>query len=101
MHADTKAEYTEVETSYDPPPRGYNPPGKIQFRFRIAQWARVGMERAWGRAWPFRPRDERYWLGLLDGMINRSAAMNISMNKRLKLGWHDYVDSAECLLETF
>jgi hypothetical protein len=34
-------------------------------------------------------------------MINRSAAMNFSMNKRLKLGWHGYVDSAECFLEAF
>lgn len=46
-------------------------------------------------------RDVDRGFGFLDGMINRPGAMNFSMDKSCKLGWHGLVDSAECILETF
>ena len=108
MDVGEEAEWTEVKTPYDPPPRGYGGPGKIRFRFRMAQWAsRPEVVKAW------KELAEKYGLvdkelrdvdrvfGFLDGMINRSATMNFSMDKSRKLGWHGFVDSAECFLETF
>jgi hypothetical protein len=108
MDVGEEAGWTEVKTPYDPPPRGYGGPGKIRFRFRMAQWAsRPEVVKAW------KELAEKYGLvdkelrdvdrvfGFLDGMINRSATMNFSMDKSRKLGWHGFVDSAECFLETF
>jgi hypothetical protein len=108
MHVGPEVQYTEMLTPYDPPPRGYGPPGRIRFRYRMTQWAkRLDVERAW------RELAEKYDLvdkelrdvdrvfGFLDGMINRSTASNFSMNKSRRLGWHGFVDSAECFLETF
>jgi hypothetical protein len=103
-----EAEYTEALTPYDPRPRGYGPPGNIRFRYRMAQWAKRPEV---GKAWSERAekhdlidkalRDVDRVFGFLDGMINRSAAMNFSMDTSRKLGWHGFVDSAECFLETF
>jgi hypothetical protein len=102
------AEYTEVRTPYEPPPRGYGPAGKVRFRYRMTEWARrAEVVQAW------RELAERHGLvekelrdidrvfGFLDGMINRSAAVNFSMDKSRKMGWHGFVHSAECFLETF
>jgi hypothetical protein len=76
-------EEAEVKTPYDPPPRGYEGPGKVRFRFRMAQWAsrpEVG--------WACKELAEKYGLAdkelrdtdrvfeFLDGMINRSATMD-------------------------
>src|ERR1700733_3468546 len=38
----------EVKTLYDPPPRGYEGPGKVRFRFRVVQWvSRPEVGKAW------------------------------------------------------
>ena len=43
-------------------------------------------------------RDVDRVFGFSDGMINRSATMNFTS---CKLGWHGFVDLAECFLESF
>jgi hypothetical protein len=45
-------------------------------------------------------RDTDRVFGFLDGMTNRSATMNFSMDKSRRLGWHEFVEPAECFLET-
>ena len=98
MHVGEETGWMEVKTPYDPPPRGYGGLGKIWFRLHWA--SRPEVVKAW------KELAERYDLvdkglrdvdrvfGFLDGMINRSAIMNFSMDKSRKLGWHGFVDSA-------
>ena len=41
--------YRETETPYDPPPRGFGPPGKVRCRFTLTEWAKKPeVQRAWG-----------------------------------------------------
>lgn len=40
-------------------------------------------------------------LGFLDGTLCRHSALNFSMDKSRKLGWHGFVDSNESFLEVF
>ena len=39
--------------------------------------------------------------GFLDGTLCRHSALNFSMDKSRKLGWHGFVDSNESFLEVF
>ena len=34
------AQYREIKTPYDPPPRGFGPPGVLRTRFTLAEWAK-------------------------------------------------------------
>ena len=40
-------------------------------------------------------------IGFLDGTLCRHSALNFSMDKSRKLGWHGFVDSNESFLEVF
>lgn len=40
--------YREIETPYNPPPRGFGPPGKLRYRFTLTEWAKKPeVQRAW------------------------------------------------------
>ena len=89
-------------------PRGYGPKGVVGRKFKISDWAKQdSVQKAWSEL------AQEYGLsqtqltdidrvfGFLDGTLCRAGALNMSMDKSRKLGWHGFVDSSESLLEVF
>ena len=95
-----------VETRFIP--RGYGPKGFTRRKFRMADWAkREDVQKAWGELAEEHGLvqkelvDVERVFGFLDGTLCRHSALNFSMDKSRKLGWHGFVDSAESFLEVF
>lgn len=45
---DAKCMYQDFSLPYDPPPRGYGPPGNVRFKFRLTEWAKkLEVREAW------------------------------------------------------
>lgn len=45
---DDPSQYNETEMQYNPPPRGYGPPGKVRTRFTLTEWAKkLEIQAAW------------------------------------------------------
>ncbi|OJD16044.1 hypothetical protein AJ78_03757 [Emergomyces pasteurianus Ep9510] len=100
---DPKAEYQSLTLPFDPPPRGFGPPEKIEFTYSIAAWAHDPQVHA---AWEELSRTHRLVydpfataavhnriFGLTDAAILGGSPVQFSMDKSRKFGWHGTVDS--------
>lgn len=101
------ADYTEVKTPYDPPPRGFGPPGRYRYRFKLADWARrPEVQAAWEelvntyslRAERLQDMDVERVFGFADGSL-LGAGLDLTMSKARRRGWCGFVDSCECVRE--
>lgn len=99
--------YTTVTTKYDPPPRGFGPPGRYRYRFKLAEWAkRPEVQRAWEelvekhglKAEKLQDMDVDRIFGFLDGSL-LGAGLDLTMAKARKMGWCGFVDSVEAVRE--
>ncbi|KIM93846.1 hypothetical protein OIDMADRAFT_45980 [Oidiodendron maius Zn] len=106
---DAKGMYQDFSLPYDPPPRGYGPPGKVRFKFRLTEWAKKPEVR---EAWKViakqndltikELRDTDRVFGFADFALSVSwSGSNLSMSKARQLGWHGFVDSTQSLREVF
>ncbi|KAI9725917.1 MAG: hypothetical protein M1828_002244 [Chrysothrix sp. TS-e1954] len=105
---DPKANYTEMPTPYDPPPRGYGGPATMRFNFMTAQWAQQPkVAKAWEEIATkhglrdTQLRDVERVFGFLDGALLMAFPVYYSTDKARKMGWHGFVDSNESYLEVF
>ena len=78
---DTTAEYIEKQTPYDPPPRGYGPPGVSRRKFTMVSWAkRPEVVKAWEELAEenglSRINDVDRVFAFLDGTLVRSSPLN-------------------------
>jgi hypothetical protein len=99
--------YTEITTPHDPPPRGFGPPGKYRYRFRLTDWAKQDkVQKAWdelvtkhglttGR---LADMDIDRIFGFTDGSL-MGATLDLTMSKARKMGWCGFVDSCEAIGE--
>ena len=99
--------YTEVTTPFDPPPRGFGPPGKYRFRFRLVDWAKQDkVQKAWEElvskhgltSGKLQDMDIDRIFGFTDGSL-LGATLDLTMNKARKMGWHGFVDSNDAIKE--
>ncbi|PGH06300.1 hypothetical protein GX51_02497 [Blastomyces parvus] len=100
---DPKAEYQSLTLPFDPPPRGFGPPEKIEFTYSVAAWAYdPQVHTAWQELAqkhglvhnPFAtPADRNRIFGLADTAILGGTPVHFSMDKSRKLGWHGTTDS--------
>ncbi|EDN07949.1 predicted protein [Histoplasma mississippiense (nom. inval.)] len=104
---DPNAEYQCFIFPFDPPPRGFGPPEKMEFRYSFAAWSYdPKVHAAWqelsqkhGIAYnPFSsPADRNRIFGLTDAAILPGIPVQFSMDKSRKFGWHGTVDSLASL----
>jgi len=99
--------YTEITTRFDPPPRGFGPPGKYRTRFTLVNWAKQEKVR---NAWEelisehglssdkLQDMDIDRIFGFADGSL-LGAPLDLTMNKARKMGWHGFVDSNDAIRE--
>jgi hypothetical protein len=101
------AEYTTVTTRFDPPPRGFGPPGRYRYRFRLVDWAKQEkVQTAWGElvkkhkltSGKLPDMDIDRIFGFADGSL-LGATLDLTMNKARKMGWHGFVDSSDAIRE--
>lgn len=99
--------YTEITTRFDPPPRGFGPPGKYRYHFRLVDWAkREDVQRAWMElvkkhgltCGNLQDMDVERIFGFTDGSLLGST-LDLTMNKARKMGWHGFVDSNDAIKE--
>ncbi|KAL2362490.1 hypothetical protein RJZ56_004623 [Blastomyces dermatitidis] len=100
---DPNAEYQSLTLPFDPPPRGFGPPEKIEFTYSIAAWAYdPQVHTAWQELTqkhglvhnPFAtPADRNRIFGFTDTAILGGTPVHFSMDKSRKLGWHGTADS--------
>ncbi|KAH7396547.1 NAD dependent epimerase/dehydratase family protein-like protein [Phaeosphaeria sp. MPI-PUGE-AT-0046c] len=99
--------YTTVTTRFDPPPRGFGPPGTYQYRFRLVDWAkRPEVQKAWEElvvehglvAGKLQDMNVERIFGFADGSL-LGASLDLTMNKARKMGWCGFVDSNEAVRE--
>ncbi|KAF2830724.1 NAD dependent epimerase/dehydratase family protein-like protein [Ophiobolus disseminans] len=99
--------YTEVTTRFDPPPRGFGPPGKYRYRFRLVDWAKQDkVQKAWWeltlkhglKGGKLQDMDIDRIFGFTDGSLLGST-LDLTMNKARKMGWHGFVDSNDAIRE--
>jgi hypothetical protein len=99
--------YTEITTRFDPPPRGFGPPGKYRVRYRLVDWARQEkVQKAWEElvakhgltSGKLQDMDIDRIFGFTDGSLLGSA-LDLTMNKARKMGWHGFVDSNDAIKE--
>ncbi|PGH32246.1 hypothetical protein GX50_04977 [[Emmonsia] crescens] len=105
---DPKAEYQSLTLPFDPPPRGFGRPEKIEFTYSIAAWAYdPQVHTAWQELSqkhalvhdPFAtPADRSRIFGFTDTAILGGTPVHFSMDKSRKLGWYGTVDSFASLL---
>jgi hypothetical protein len=95
-------DYTHVVTRYDPPPRGFGPPGRYRYRFKLVDWARrPEVQAAWEeivekyvlQAEKLQDMDVDRIFGFADGSL-LGAGLDLT-----KMGWCGFVDSCECVRE--
>ncbi|KAF9894268.1 hypothetical protein FE257_007770 [Aspergillus nanangensis] len=103
---DDETSYAENETPFNPPPRGFGPPGKLRGRFTLAEWAKMAeVQRAWREiAARYGLRNAELWdtervFGFADGRLLRDHPIYYSTTKTKKLGFFGFVDSNESVLE--
>lgn len=99
--------YTEVTTRFDPPPRGFGPPGKYRFRFSLVEWAKQEkVQKAWEElvskygltSGKLQDMDIDRIFSFTDGSLLGST-LDLTMNKARKMGWHGFVDSSDAIKE--
>jgi hypothetical protein len=99
--------YTEVTTPFDPPPRGFGPPGKYRYRFKLVDWAKQErVQKAWDdlvakhglTIGKLQNMDIDRIFGFTDGSLLGST-LDLTMNKARKMGWHGFVDSNDAIKE--
>lgn len=99
--------YTEITTRFDPPPRGFGPPGKYRYRFKLVEWAKQDrVQAAWAQlvskygltGGNLKDMDIDRIFGFADGTL-LGAPLDLTMSKARKLGWHGFVDSNEVIRE--
>ncbi|KAH7083414.1 NAD dependent epimerase/dehydratase family protein-like protein [Paraphoma chrysanthemicola] len=99
--------YTEITTRFDPPPRGFGPPGKYRYRFSLVEWAKQEkVQKAWEEivskygltSGKLQDMDIDRIFGFTDGSMLGST-LDLTMNKARKLGWHGFVDSNDAIKE--
>lgn len=102
------ADYTAVTTPHDPPPRGFGPPATYHVRFTLVSWARQPhVQKAWAEivekhglkhAQKLEDMDVERIFAFADGSL-MGGALDLSMNKARKMGWHGFVDTSESMKE--
>ncbi|KAJ4379505.1 hypothetical protein N0V86_004685 [Didymella sp. IMI 355093] len=99
--------YAVVKSKYDPPPRGFGPPGTYRVRFRLVDWARQEkVQRAWEEltskhgltGGKLQDMDIDRIFGFTDGSL-MGTSLDLTMNKARKMGWHGFVDSNDAIIE--
>ncbi|KAI3391348.1 hypothetical protein diail_7499 [Diaporthe ilicicola] len=99
--------YTTVKSKHETPPRGFGPPATYRVRFRLVDWAtRPEVEKAWDeisaknglKAGKLQDMDIDRIFGFTDASLMGSA-LDLTMNKARKKGWHGFVDSNEAIEE--
>jgi hypothetical protein len=99
--------YTEITTPHDPPPRGFGPPAKYRYRFRLVDWAkREKVQKAWEElvskhsltSGKLQDMDIDRIFGFTDGSL-LGAPLDLTMNKARKMGWHGFVDTNDAVKE--
>jgi hypothetical protein len=102
-----QSKYTEVKTRFDPPPRGFGPPGTYRYRFRLVDWAKqTHVQRAWDeivakhglKMGKLGDMDIDRIFGFADGSL-LGASLDLTMGKARKMGWCGFVDSSEAVRE--
>ncbi|KAL4813662.1 hypothetical protein BDW67DRAFT_192712 [Aspergillus spinulosporus] len=98
----------EVETPYNPPPRGFGPPGRLRYKFTLVEWARrPDVKEAWKAiAKEHQLRHAELWdtdrvFGFTDAAISCSHPIHFSTTKTKKLGFFSFVDSMESIFKVF
>ena len=104
------SKYIEVVMPFDPPPRGFGGPGKINTVYFFQQWAGFpNVKEAWQKIAkrhnligdPFADAvTVQSGIGLLDMEIPGPWTRVISMNKSRKLGWNGFVETEEAIKDT-
>lgn len=96
--------YKESETPYNPPPRGFGPPGRLRYRFTLTEWAkRPDVQRAWEEIAETHQlcnkelADIDRVFGFTDAAMTWSHPINFSMAKAKKFGFFGSVDSNESI----
>lgn len=101
------SEYTTITTRFDPPPRGFGPPGRYRYRFKLTDWAKQSdVQEAWAqlidqhdlKVAKLQDMDIDRIFGFTDGSLLGSP-LDLTMNKAKKMGWHGMVDSCEAIKE--
>lgn len=99
--------YTVIQSKFDPPPRGFGPPGVYRIRFRLVDWARQDkVQKAWEQltskygltAGKLQDMDIDRIFGFTDGSL-MGTPLDLTMNKARKMGWHGFVDSNDAIIE--
>lgn len=102
-----EAAYTRIVTKHNPPPRGFGPPATYRVRFRLVDWAKQeNVQKAWeelmGRhgltSGRLQDMDIDRIFGFTDGSLMGSA-LDLTINKARKMGWHGFVDSNDAIKE--
>jgi hypothetical protein len=101
------SKYTQVTSRFDPPPRGFGPPGKYRYRFRLVDWAKQEhVQTAWDElvakhgltSGKLKDMDIDRIFGFTDGSLLGSS-LDLTMMKARKMGWCGFVDSNEAVRE--
>lgn len=99
--------YTEITSPYDPPPRGFGPPEKYRYRFRLVDWAKQEkVQNAWEElvlkhglaSGKLQDMDIDRIFAFTDGSLLGNS-IDLTMNKARKFGWHGFVDSNDAIKE--
>ncbi|KAL1884844.1 hypothetical protein Plec18167_001499 [Paecilomyces lecythidis] len=98
--------FKEIETRHNPPPRGFGPPGKLRFKFTLAEWAKKPeVQNAWKEiAAKHDLRQKELWdtdrvFGFTDAAITWPYPISFSTTKAKKLGFFGFVDSYESIFK--
>ncbi|KAH7346027.1 NAD dependent epimerase/dehydratase family protein-like protein [Pyrenochaeta sp. MPI-SDFR-AT-0127] len=99
--------YTTVTTKFDPPPRGFGPPGEYKYRFKLVDWAKQEkVQKVWEvltskhslTGGKLQDMDIDRIFGFTDGSL-LGTTLDLTMNKARKMGWHGFVDSNDAIKE--
>ncbi|KAJ9269486.1 hypothetical protein DTO212C5_4337 [Paecilomyces variotii] len=98
--------FRESESKFNPPPRGFGPPGKQRVKFTLTEWAkRPEVQKAWKEiAAKHDLRQKELWdtdrvFGFTDIAMTWSIALYFSTTKAKKLGFFGFVDSNESIFK--
>ncbi|KAJ6007829.1 hypothetical protein N7540_011805 [Penicillium herquei] len=102
------SEYIETQTPYNPPPRGFGPPGTVRTRFTLTEWAKQQyVQDAWAEIAEKNGLvnkdlgDVERIFGFLDAAISWPYPIHFSATKAKKLGFFGFVDSTESIFKVF
>ncbi|OJJ57292.1 hypothetical protein ASPSYDRAFT_1049617 [Aspergillus sydowii CBS 593.65] len=101
---DDPSQYNETEMQYNPPPRGYGPPGKVRTRFTLTEWAKKPeIQAAWkdiatknGLTDTTLGDIDRIF-GFTDTALSSPYPIHFSTAKAKKLGFFGFVDSTDSI----